>query len=241
MEQDNISHKLKEILANSNSNFKILEDQIDVKIQIEFFELADKLYNETEEFTDIKLETERLFNQKTLIEDQKRILVKLSQNNTPEAYRIIERFISSGDLKLKKWSKLALQHCRINLESQLLDEENIIISTGLGGKETKLRYFIVFKLKGILKITKTQKKLVINEFEFSFKENNSEIEDVNFFDEYISILGLIPIDISVNNLILKALNESNSFGNFINDKYLLTNVKMLNKIEIETYFKNKGI
>jgi hypothetical protein len=241
MNQDNISDKLKSLLANAGGKYNIMEEQIDINLQIEFFELFDKLTKENSKLTDIHLETEKLFNNETTIEEQKNIIAKLSDNETPEAYRTIERFIISGNKKLKDWSILALQHCRINLECHLLDEHKIFISTGLGGKNNKLRFFFVCKLKVDSNITKTQKRLVQTEFEFSFKKNSSKIEKIKYFDKYFSVLGLIPIDISVNEIIKKAIKELNNYGGFIYDKYLVTNIKILNLIEIENYFKNKGI
>lgn len=239
MEQDQILNKFKNLLANTNGNYKILEEQIDVNLQIEFFELINELPKANKGLTDIQFEIGQLFNPETTLEEQKKILVKLSDNETPEAFRAIERFINSGNKKLKSWSALALQHCRINLESHFLDEQKILISTGLGGKNDKLRYFIVCKLNS--SITFTQKKLVQTEFEISFKKKNSEIEKIQYFDKYFSVLGLIPIDVSVNEIIKNSINESNIYGGFIYDKYLVTNIKKLNVTEIENYFKNQEI
>ena len=241
MDHDNISNKLENLLANAGGKYNILEEQIDINLQIEFFKLLGKLTKENEKLTDIHLETEQLFNQETTIEEQKIILTKLSYTEKPEAFRAIERFINSGNKKLKSWSILALQHCTINLENHFLDEQKIFISTGLGGKGDKLRYFIVCKLKSNSNITNTQKKLIQTEFEISFKNKNSEIEKIHYFDKYFSVSGLIPIDISVNEIIKKAINELNNYGGFIYDKYLVTNIKTLNVVEIKKYFKNKGI
>ena len=42
MEQDNIYESLKELLAKSAGKYSILEEQIDVELQVEFFELVNK-------------------------------------------------------------------------------------------------------------------------------------------------------------------------------------------------------
>lgn len=239
MEQDDISYKLKKLLANTDGKYKILEEQIDINLQIEFFELINELSKANKGLTDIQFEIEQLFNLETTIEEQKYILIKLSDNETPEAYRAIERYIKSGNKILKSWSVLALQHCRINLESHFLDEQKTLISTGLGGKDDKLRYFIACKLNS--NITNTQKKLVQTEFEILFKKNNSEIEKIQYFDKYFSVFGLIPIYISVNEIIEASISELNNYGGFIYDKFLVTNIKKLNVPEIENYFNNKEI
>jgi hypothetical protein len=50
-------------------------------------------------------------------------------------------------ISLKDWAALSLQESRMTLESSLLDENQVIISTGLGGKAKKLRYFAVIAAK----------------------------------------------------------------------------------------------
>jgi hypothetical protein len=241
MDQDNISEKLKHLLADKEGKYKILEEQIDIDLQVDFFELIDKLSKKNEVEKDVNTELKELFEQNTTIQEQKIILAKLSNSETTEAYRAIEQFINSGNHKLKDWGILALQHCRLNLESHLLDEQKIFISTGLGGEDDKLRYFIVCKLKSNIAITNTIKKLIKTEFEFTFKESTAVIEKIQYYNTYFSILGLIPINMPVNEIIIRAINELNNYGGFIYDNYLVTNVKILNKLEIENYFKNKAV
>ena len=58
-------------------------------------------------------------------------------------YRAIENF-SKQDTPLKKWAIIALQQSRMLLQSTLLDDPGVFISTGLGGQGLLLRYFCVF-------------------------------------------------------------------------------------------------
>ena len=50
------------------------------------------------------------------------------------AYRSIEKYSKNADDELKHWSLLALQESRMLLQSKLLDQSQIFISTGLGGE-----------------------------------------------------------------------------------------------------------
>ena len=136
---------------------------------------------------------------------------------------------------------MSLQHSRISLETHFLDEQQVFISTGLGGKGEKLRYFIVCKFKEGKEVEEVQKKVLQTEFEMSFTKHNSYIEKISYFEKYFSILGLIPINISINELIKLAIHESNHYGGFIHDKFLVTNVKILNETEIEKHFKKMGV
>jgi len=241
MDQDNIYNQLKKMLADAGGKYNILEEQIDLGLQVEFFELVNKLMKEKNNTEDDLPDEEKLYYSDVDSEEKKRILAELSNYKNPESYRIIERFIDSNNETLNSWAILALQHSRISLETHLLDEQQVFISTGLGGREEKLRYFIVCKLQNVMEISVAQKKLVQTEFEVSFKAYDSVVEKISFFDNYFSVLGLIPIDKSINNVIESAIKEANNYGGFINEKFLVTNVKILDSEEIKTYFKKKKI
>lgn len=245
MNQDDIYNQLKKILAESAGNFNILEEQIDINLQVEFFEMINHLKKhnpdgvENERYIEFE---KKLYDNNITIQEKKKILSGLSDiQENPEAYRIIERFVETKDSELEAWATLALQHSRINLESYFLDEQQVFISTGLGGKEEKLRYFMVCKLKENTILSEAQKKIVETEFEHIFKKYHSVIEKISHGKHYFSILGLIPIDVSLNEVIKAAIDESNNYGDFIHSKFLVTNVKVLQKTEIEQYFKKLGI
>jgi hypothetical protein len=123
----------------------------------------------------------------------------------------------------------------------LLDENQIFISTGLGGKGEKLRYFIACKLKTGDCFSDTQKKVVQTECEDIFEKNNCKIEKVTFVEKYVSVIALIPIEVSFGNVIKSSIAECNQYGDFLYQQYLITNVKMLDYTEIKKFFKDKGL
>jgi hypothetical protein len=241
MEPDNIYNQLKKLLADSGGKYNILEEQINVELQVEFFELVNKLLNKKRNEEDVLNDEKKIFNSETSDHDKKIILAELSNTENPKAYRIIEKFIDTKPENLNQWAILSLQHSRISLETHFLDEQQVFISTGLGGKGDRLRYFIVCKFKEEIEIKDVQKKVLQTEFEMSFTKHNSDIEKIRYLDGYFSILGLIPINISINELIESAIHEANQYGDFIYDKFLVTNVKILNKVNIKAHFKKMGI
>lgn len=241
MERDNIYEKLKEILNELGGDFSILEEQVDVNLQVEFFELINELDENKRDPDEVFAEKEMLFDQNTGINEKKNLLAELSKINKPESYRLIEKVIDSDQKDIYPWAVLALQHCRIGLETSLLDENQVFISTGLGGKGEKLRYFIACKLKTNQEFSETQKKIVQTEFDDIFKSNHCKIEKITFNKNHVSIIALIPIDVSIGYVIKSAIQESNQYGDFLFSQYLITNVKMLDYTEIKRFFKEKGI
>ncbi len=241
MEQDNIYNQLKKLLEDSGGKYNILEEQINVELQVEFFELVNELMKEKRLNQEVLADEFKLFDDKVSEEEKKTLLAELSNTEDPKAYRIIEKFIETKQENLYAWAILSLQHSRISLETHFLDEQQVFISTGLGGKGEKLRYFIVCKFKEGTEIQDIQMRVLQTEFEISFNAHSSVIEKLSYLDAYFSILGLIPIDVSINEVVKTAIKESNNYGDFIHDKFLVTNVKVLKTKEIESHFKKMGI
>jgi hypothetical protein len=65
------------------------------------------------------------------------------------------------------------------------------------------------------------------------KKNDGEIEKIEFIDEYCTLVTLIPLNVSIKELITIAIEECNQIGDFINEKFILTNVKVLSIDEIK--------
>jgi len=240
MSEESIYNQLKELLAKAGGAYRIMEEQIDVDLQVEFFEMANKLLKQATDGEILLKQTNKLFDKTISVEDKKRMLVQLSNAEKPDAYRIIQQFIEEGDSELRPWAVLSLQHSRITLETHLLDENQVFISTGLGGDNSRLRYFIAIRAKYGKTIKECQRTIVHNEFEPVFKKNKSAIEEFSFYEKYFTIKCLIPIDVAVNDVVLVSIAEANQYGNFLSKDYLVTNVKILNQNEIENFFNKKS-
>ena len=173
-----------------------------------------------------------LFDKSADEDDIKEVLVLLANLDDVEAFRAIEKYNLDVPPALKDWAVLALQESRMTLESSLLEENQVIISTGLGGKGKKLRYFAVLSSNKEEGFSDLQKRLIEKELEFSVKKHDGEIEQIDFYDHYCLFKSLIPLNFSVKEIIRMALEECNQIGDFINEKFILTNVKVLSIDEI---------
>jgi len=239
-ENENIYDKIQEILSNLPANFSILEEEIDIDLQMEYFEFA-RIHKNSSTAEQILKTKERLFDPNTSIFEKKLILCQLGSLSEVEAFRCIEKYLHNPDENLKKWAILALQECKMTLESSLLEENRIFISTGLGGKGNKLRYFIILVYNENNLINDSKRKLIKNEFEFFFKKYNSEIEEINYYEKFSTLKVLIPINVTINNLINMAINEVNQYGNFINPSFIITNLKILTEPEIIELLKTNPL
>ncbi|MCG8411965.1 MAG: hypothetical protein MI739_11850 [Bacteroidales bacterium] len=238
MEYDSIHEELVQILNETGRQINIIEAQIDVELQLDFFEQIEN--NKDVELDFYKAENQ-LFDDIVTIEEKKILLVQLSISSNVQAYKLIKRFHETKPQNLFGWTTLALQHSQINLESDLLDEKQLFISTGLGGDKDSLRYFFANRLKLKTEFTDSQKKIIRNEFKYVFNKHQSKIEEYYFDECYFVFVALIPIAESINTIIQQAIVETNNFGNFLDIEYLVTNVKKLGKSDIDNYFKKKTV
>ena len=166
------------------------------------------------------------------VEDKKQLLVQLANIDSIEAYRTLEKYTQGSCDILKDWATLALQENRLLIESNLLDKSQVLISTGLGGKGLKLRYFTVLLTASGMGYSAFEQKIVTNEVQFSIKKSKGELEHIVFDKELCTILSIIPLQIPVKNLFNELISECNQYGNFMNPDFIITNVKILSNDHI---------
>jgi hypothetical protein len=232
MDQENIFDKIQEILGSLHGNYNILEEQIDIDVQMEYFE-SSKGIKKTFDVVEA-LETKNdLFSTEKPISEKKIMISRLASIDNVEAYRALEKYRENPDPELKDWASLAIQESRMLLESSFLDENQVFISTGMGGKGSKLRYFVVFIAKPGKSFNPFCQKIVKSEMEFVFNKYDAEIEEYNFSDNYATVKTIIPLNVQLNEMFEDAVSECNQFGDFLEMNFIVTNVKELSFQEID--------
>ncbi len=236
MEVENIHDSLMKLFGKIPKNINILEEQVDINIQMSYFEASMKFKKDKSKLESIDVLKEKLFDDKIDDEEKKNVLAALANFDDVEAYRAIEKFNQDDVNTLKDWSTLALQESRMAMESYLLNEDQIIISTGLGGKDNKLRYFLAFSTNNDKDFTELQQRLFTKELEFSFRNNEGEIENLEFNTQYCLLTVLLPLNISIKDVISATIDECNQIGNFLETRFIVTNVKILTIDEISDHW-----
>jgi hypothetical protein len=238
-EHENLYEKIQEILGGAPGSLKVLEDQIDLDLQMEYYEASRKLKHEFDD--DWAFEHTQYLEEPGYSEQVKMdILARLASINQVECFRIIEAFSQGAEGKLKDWSLLALNENRMLLESRLLEENQVFISTGLGGRDSKLRYFVVLLTRVGDEINESQQMVIRNEFDFILKGFDAEVEEVEFSENMASVLLLMPMNHSLNQVFTAAISECNKYGDFLREDFIVTNVKTLSFNEIKSYLEKKG-
>lgn len=237
-EHENLYEKIQEILGGVQGNLKVLEEQIDMDLQMEYYECSKKMKDELEE--EWAFENARYLKEPGYsLQVKKEILARLASIEEVVCYRNIEEYLENADEELHDWAVMALNESRMLLESKLLDESQVFISTGLGGKEEKLRYFVVLVSRNNVEFTKIQKKVIINEFDYILKSYDAEVEEGDFSEYMASLLLLLPMNHSLKQVFLEAIYECNKYGDFLNEDFIVTNVKTLSFSEIKKFIDSK--
>jgi len=232
MKEKQFYQNIQKVLDDLPDNFSILEEQIDIEIQMKYFELAREVRSRnlaTECFEN----REQLFLQDISAERKREILLSLAIIDDVKAFRTIEKFVGLADEELKQWAVLAFQESRMLIQSSLLDEQLVFISTGLGGKGQKLRYYVVFINKNRETILNTtQQKLLKDEIIFELNKNEGIFESMDFSEGFSTVLAVLPLQSDLKNIFRNIIDECNQYGNFLDDDMIVTNVKVMSRNEI---------
>lgn len=132
-EHENLYEKIQEILGGEQGSFKVLEQQINMDLQFEYYESSKLLSQELGEKWAFD-NAGHLLEPGYSVELKKDILARLATIEKVECYRYIEDYLQGAEKEIHDWAVLALNESRMLLESSLLDESQVFISTGLGGE-----------------------------------------------------------------------------------------------------------
>jgi len=234
MQQKNVFNQFQKFLKETDGEFHILEKQIPVEIQFEYFKFSDQLRKSPPAVEEDDLERFMfdLENPESTQEYKRELLSTLATSKQVKAYRILEQYVKEPDPELTDWAYMALMESRITLESELSDEKQIYISTGLGGKGQKLRFFILLLSSTDEPFLDYQRRVIEREFEYALNKQNCEIEQLTVKEKHVEMLVLMPIRLDIKKAIEDIIQECNQYGNFLSGVFTVTNMKILGNDEI---------
>lgn len=238
-EHESLYEKIREILGDSPGNLKVLEQQIDMDLQLEYYECSRKMREEKDEAW-VMDHMQYLEEPGYSMDVKKEILARLASVAKTECYRAIESFLDTAREPLRTWAVLSLNESRMVLESKIMDENQVFISTGLGGKDEKLRYFVVLMTRSRIDLSESQQMVIKNEFGYIMEKFDAVLEEYNFSGSLATILILLPMKHSLKSVFKEAIDECNRYGDFLNDDFIVTNVRVLSFQEIEDFLDKRN-
>lgn len=242
----NEGHSLEDLQTMFEANpqmFSIIEEPIDVDLQVKYFKRSQRLKKQVHKLEDVLARVPQLYDENIRVEEKRDMLILLASfPENVETYRALEAFWNTAAKgEVRPWAAMAYRESKMSLESALLDEKQVLISTGLGGKGYKLRYFICFIHSNEEEYNEVQQKILQNEITFMFQQYEGECESVVFSGRYAKISALIPFTADVRVILEKVTEECNQYGNFLLPNFMVTNVKVLDDEELSKFLKMREL
>ena len=230
--EEHIFRQIQGFFSGNNKDFSLLEDPVDVNVQMHYFEMASRMRDNLNE-AEILARKDELFSPDLTADKKKKLLVQMAGIPSPESYRILESYAKEPDKEIADWAKMAVQENKLLLESHLLDKNmQVFISTGLGGKGHKLRYFVVLINKEGNNLKPFQQKVLKDEMHYALQRYDGELENLNFMNRYTTLRIVLPLNSNLTKMFKDGIEECNQFGNFLSSDFLVTNLKEMNEAEI---------
>ena len=226
---------LQQSLGAHKGQLHFLEINVPVDKQMEYFRYTENVRNDSR-ITSVEEQTSILHSPESSPREVKYALAYLAISCDVKAYRTIEFYNKDHS---DDWAKLALLQAKITLESDLSDEKQIFISTGLGGKDDKLRFSAFFKSNHLKIFSNYQRDLIEKEIPYTIKRHGGEVEEINIAENYFTILFLINLNMDIKAMFENVISECNLYGDFIDNSFIITNVKTFSEEDIQRELRNK--
>ncbi|MDR1558029.1 MAG: hypothetical protein LBS88_13520 [Tannerellaceae bacterium] len=232
--KDDVFERFRDSFSKLDGHFHVLEQRIPIELQLEYFKYSEQMRRNNTKMTNEEYDVylQSLSNNTLSPEHKKYILSALAISNDVRAYRLLEEYVQNPDPDVRNWANMALMESRISIESELLEEKQIYISTGLGGKGEKLRFYVLIIASGKEPFQEYQRQTLEREFVYYLPTEACEIERLTIYDRYVELLLLIPVRKDIKAILDRVITECNQYGNFISDSITVTNVKELSADEV---------
>ena len=243
-EEGGVFKRFRDSFSKMDGHFHILEQRVPVELQMEYFKYSEQVRKERAKpdlnDMDYTAFRESLSNPESTTDYKKYILSMLATSREVKAYRMLEDYVQHPDEDVSNWAYMALMESRISLESELSDEKQIYISTGLGGKGEKLRFYVLMLSRDRKPFLEYQRKVIEREFAYFLPKADCEIERLTIGEQYVELVFLIPVRADIKLTLDKVINECNQYGDFLSDIFTITNVKELTQQEVTDIINKNG-
>ena len=231
--QKDLFDKIQKIYQKNPNRLNIIEEQIDLDIQMNYFKRSGMLKKQVVTLDEVLAKVPVLYDADARLEEKRDILIMLASFEDIETFRLLEKYKNDAVGEIKLWASMAYRESKLLLESSLLeDDEQILISTGLGGKGTKLRYFICLVHKNEDFFTEIQERIIRNELTSSMERHDAELESFSVENHLVKLFLLVPINEQVKDIVNDIIDACEELGNFLDNHIIITNVRAFSNDEI---------
>lgn len=234
-EHKKITNDLQQLIKNFAGEAFVLDSQVDSKLQLKYFSMATSLRGKFEE-KDLPQLRRKLHNEDIETDKKREIIAGIASVASVKGLRILEEYQNNAPAILNDWVKLAVLENKFILHSLLADVPPILIATGLGGKGTRLRYFLAFFSRNEQGFEDWQKKLIQGEVEFALMDKG-ELEAIVFWQDFVRMDLLLEFKVDVKKWSKQLIEVCNEMGNFLLEDHIITNIRTFDESQLKAYRK----
>ncbi|MDL2221592.1 hypothetical protein LJC35_03455 [Parabacteroides sp. OttesenSCG-928-N08] len=243
-DEGDVFQDFRDSFSKLEGHFHVLEQRVPVELQMAYFKRSELMRRELPHHSLTDEESEscyaELLQEDVMVDQKMRLLIRLAISRSIKAYRLLQEYTQSPDPAVANWSYMALMELRISLESEMSDEKQIFISTGLGGKEEKLRFYLLLLSMNNKPLEPYQRKTIEREFAYYLPKADGEIERIFIGEQYVEIVFLIPVKTDIKAVIDEIITECNQYGGFLSANFTITNVRELSQKDIDELIAKNG-
>lgn len=236
MDAEEYYEDIHEFFEDFPERFILTSEELDPTLYEEYVDFQERVHDEYHTEESILQESEQLFEDTPSFGRKKALLVLLAQMGTVQTYRRLERFVAQASDELRAWGLIALYECRVRMESDLLETEVGLISTGLGGQAHRLRYVVIVGLV-FADVDREDRQCVLAAFQEVCQAHDSELEQLEFHERYIQAALLVSMHVPVGTVIDECVDAVNEKRLLLRQKYYVTNVKQPTEDDIHAYLQ----
>ena len=226
-----------------NGQLSIIELRVPVETQMEYFHTSNKMRGKSDRPAINADDAPKLYDDSVSEETKKGIISNFALSHDVKLYRFLQEFhaAQAEGSHLRDWTSMALVEFRISIESELLDEKQVYISTGLGGRDYMLRYCVVMIAEDKKPFLPYQREMIEREIPFGLAAYGCEAERIVVHDLHVEMMMLAPLTGNIKTALANVVEECNSYGNFISPDVTVTNIREFTEEEIQCLIDKKGI
>ena len=152
--------------------------------------------------------------------------------------------IDTAGIRKKKKIDETIEHYSVLRSFAAVDRADVCIimldaNEGVTAQDTKIAGFANDKGKALV-IAVNKWDIAQKETELVISKSQGEIEQIEQFEKYITFTLLLPIEANLKEIFNSIIDECNTYGNFLSENIIITNVKKLSTKEIEDFLETKS-
>ncbi|MGP1619934.1 hypothetical protein [Porphyromonas gingivalis] len=229
MEEERQQSPLEGLSEEALKHVHQLDEPIPIELQASYFRLSAEMRRRGIQLSENEVQdAEQLLFDPVLSDDIKKMtLLRLAITGNITVFRIIERYLESASDSMRPWALMAQLEARIGILSDLVDEKQLVITSGLGGHDGMMRFMAFLHTDKLQDFEHYQEELIEKELLYRIGKASGEVERLEMHNNYLLLTFLVPINYDLRNFFSSFIAECNQFGHFLSTTFIITNTQLL--------------